>query len=133
MQVGTPVNIRVGFDSKGRHMVMEIKEQPEAHELDALFASGGKEIDKVQPRQSTVGHPRFVQSFRRQSSSSLRGLKLTAGCKKFKQFCISSTQYDASAYVHTIGIHVPITSPLGRCDHILLATQNLGYKLPIIF
>ena len=34
------------------------------------------------------------------------------GCKKLRQLCISSTQYDAcTAYVHTIGINMPITSP----------------------
>ena len=34
------------------------------------------------------------------------------GCKKLGQLCISSTQYDAcTAYVHTIGIKMPITSP----------------------
>ena len=33
-------------------------------------------------------------------------------CKKLRQLCTSSTQYDAcAAYVHTIGINVPITSP----------------------
>ena len=34
------------------------------------------------------------------------------GCKKLRQLRISSTQYDAcTAYVHTIGINMPITSP----------------------
>ena len=34
------------------------------------------------------------------------------GCKKLRQLCISSTQYDAcTAHVHTIGINMPITSP----------------------
>ena len=34
------------------------------------------------------------------------------GCKKLRQLCISSTQYDAcAAFVHTIGINTPITSP----------------------
>ena len=34
------------------------------------------------------------------------------GCKKLRQLCMSSTQYDAcAAYVHTIGINMPITSP----------------------
>ena len=37
---------------------------------------------------------------------------MSNGCKKLRQLCISSTQYDAcTAYVHTIGINMPITSP----------------------
>ena len=34
------------------------------------------------------------------------------GCKKLRQLCVSSTKYDAcAAYVHTIGINMPINSP----------------------
>ena len=42
----------------------------------------------------------------------LRCQNMWNGCKKLRQLCVSSTQYDAcAAYVHTIGINVPIMSP----------------------
>ena len=52
------------------------------------------------------------------------------GCKKLRQLCISSTQYDAcTAYVHTIGINMPIASPPDDAiNHILLAELVFSRK-----
>ena len=48
----------------------------------------------------------------KQDPNGWRCQNMWNGCKKLRQLCISSTQYDAcAAYVHTIGINVPITSP----------------------
>ena len=48
----------------------------------------------------------------RQNPNDRRCQDMWNGCKKLRQFCISSTQYDAcAAYVHAIGTNVPITSP----------------------
>ena len=48
----------------------------------------------------------------KQDPNDWRCQNMWNGCKKLRQLCISSTQYDAcTAYVHTIGINMPITSP----------------------
>ena len=48
----------------------------------------------------------------KQDSNDWRCQNMWNGCKKLRQLCISSTQYDAcTTYVHTIGINMPITSP----------------------
>ena len=48
----------------------------------------------------------------KQDPNDWRCQNMWNGCKQLRQLCISSTQYDAcTAYVHTIGINVPITSP----------------------
>ena len=48
----------------------------------------------------------------KQDPNDWRCQNMWSGCKKLRQLCISSTQYDAcAAYVHTIGINMPITSP----------------------
>ena len=48
----------------------------------------------------------------KQDPNDWRCQNMWNGCKKLRQLCISSTQYDAcAAYVHTIGINMPITSP----------------------
>ena len=48
----------------------------------------------------------------KQDPNDWRCQSMWSGCKKLRQLCISSTQYDAcTAYVHTIGINMPITSP----------------------
>ena len=53
----------------------------------------------------------LVQKFK-QDPNDWRCQNMWNGCKKLRQLCISSTQYDAcTAYVHTIGINMPITSP----------------------
>ena len=48
----------------------------------------------------------------KQDPNDWRCQNMWNGCEKLRQLCISSTQYDAcTAYVHTIGINMPITSP----------------------
>ena len=48
----------------------------------------------------------------KQDPNDWRCQNMWNGCKKLRQLCISSTQYDAcTAYVRTIGINMPITSP----------------------
>ena len=48
----------------------------------------------------------------KQDPNDWRCQNMWNGCKKLRQLCISSTQCDAcTAYVHTIGINMPITSP----------------------
>ena len=48
----------------------------------------------------------------KQDPNDWRCQNMWNGCKKLRQLCVSSTQYDAcAAYVHTIGINMPITSP----------------------
>ena len=48
----------------------------------------------------------------KQDPNDWRCQNMWIGCKKLRQLCISSTPYDAcSAYVHTIGINMPINSP----------------------
>ena len=48
----------------------------------------------------------------KQNPNDWRCQNMWNGCKKLRQLCISSTQYDAcTAYVHTIGINMPINSP----------------------
>ena len=47
----------------------------------------------------------------KQDSNDWRCQYMWNGCKKLRQLCISSTQYDAcTAYAHTIGIDMPINS-----------------------
>ena len=50
----------------------------------------------------------------KQGPNDWRCQNMWNGCKKLRQLCISSTQYDAcTAYVHTIGINMPdVTCPL---------------------
>ena len=58
----------------------------------------------------------------KQDPNDWRCQNMWNGCKKLRQLCISSTQYDAcTAFVHTIGINMPNYVTSGRCDHILLA------------
>ena len=48
----------------------------------------------------------------KQDPNDWRCQNMWNGCKKLRQLCISSTQYDAcTAYVRTIGINTPMTSP----------------------
>ena len=48
----------------------------------------------------------------KQDPNDWRCQNMWNGCKKLRQLCVSSTQYDAcTAFVHTIGINMPITSP----------------------
>ena len=48
----------------------------------------------------------------KQDPNDWRCQNMWNGCKKLRQLCVSSTQYDAcTAYVHTIGINMTITSP----------------------
>ena len=48
----------------------------------------------------------------KQDPNDWRCQNMWNGCKKLRQLCISSTQYDAcAAYVHTMGINTPSTSP----------------------
>ena len=48
----------------------------------------------------------------KQDPNDWRCQNMWNSCRKLRQLCISSTQYDAcTAYVHTIGINMPITSP----------------------
>ena len=48
----------------------------------------------------------------RQDPNDWQFQRMWNACKKFRQLCISSTQYDAcTIYVHTTGINLPITSP----------------------
>ena len=48
----------------------------------------------------------------KQDPNDWRCQNMWNGCKKLRQLCISSTQYDAcTAFVHTIGINMPTTSP----------------------
>ena len=48
----------------------------------------------------------------KQDPNDWRCQNMWNGCKKLRQLCISSTQYNAcAAFVHTIGINTPITSP----------------------
>ena len=54
----------------------------------------------------------MIQDLPFNKNVQVRCQKMWNGCKKLRQLCISSTQYDAcTAYVHTIGINMPITSP----------------------
>ena len=47
----------------------------------------------------------------KQDPNDWRCQHMWTGCKKLRQLCISSTQYNAcTAFVHTIGINMPITS-----------------------
>ena len=48
----------------------------------------------------------------KQDPNDWRCQNMWNGCKKLRQLCISSTQYNAcTAFVHTIGINMPTTSP----------------------
>ena len=75
---------------------------------------------------STTGHPRFarpkvseamkqyppgteIDIFREPNDWQCQNM--WNGCKKLRQLCISSTQYDAcAAYVHTTGTNMPVAS-----------------------
>ena len=68
----------------------------------------------VQKLQKTMKQhpPRNEIDIFKQDPNDWRCQNMWNGCKKLRQLCISSTQYDAcTAYVHTIGINMPITSP----------------------
>ena len=67
----------------------------------------------VQKFQKTMKqHPGAEIDIFRQDPNDRRCQDMWNGCKKLRQLCISSTQYDAcTACVHTIGINMPITSP----------------------
>ena len=68
----------------------------------------------VQKFQKTMKQypPRTEIDIFKQDPNDWRCQNMWNGCKKLRQLCISSTQYDAcAAYVHTIGINMPSTSP----------------------
>ena len=68
----------------------------------------------VQKLQKTMKQypPGTASYIFKQDPNDWRCQNIWNGCKKLRQLCVSSTQYDAcAAYVHTIGINMPITSP----------------------
>ena len=59
-----------------------------------------------------MGSPKNEIDIFKQDPNDWRCQNMWNGFKKLRQLCISSTQYDAcTAYVHTIGINMPVTSP----------------------
>ena len=74
-----------------------------------------KEFNMTSQGRSTISHPGSASSEVPEDDEAVptwRCQNMWNGCKKLRQLCISSTQYDAcAAYVHTIGINMPITSP----------------------
>ena len=74
----------------------------------------------VQPRSASpevseddeADPPKTEIDIFKQDPNDWRYQNMWNGCKKLRKLCISSTQYDAcTAYVHTIGINMPITPP----------------------
>ena len=64
------------------------------------------------PKVSEDDEPGTEIDVFKQHPNDWRCQNMWNGCKKLRQLCISSTQYDAcTAYVHTTGINMPITPP----------------------
>ena len=89
------------FNMTSSSLAVRIQDLPFNKDVQPLVIQG----PLVQKFQKTMKQKQDLNDWRCQN--------MWNGCKKLRQLCISSTQYDAyTAYVHTIG---------RRCNHILLA------------
>ena len=114
LKVGTPVDIRTGFDvmtSKGRHMVMEIREQARHVILMAPVCGPWSNMQNTQQDQQKVGEKRR------------RYLPTAAEAQKILHYRKSSDIQDMVSEMHAAIVFRPIRD-LGRFPFLCIRTKR---------